>query len=89
MYVDRQLQAGGLLARSDGTAATVQVIDELSRLEALEEQWHALAQDIPSPMAQFDWIVSAAQTFRSDRLSIVTVQEGGALRAVATLVFRR
>lgn len=69
--------------------AKVEVIGELPRLEALEEQWHALARDIPWPMAQFEWIISAAKTYRDDKFCVVTVQEAGALQAVAPLVLRR
>jgi len=70
-------------------SAKVEVIGELPRLEALEEQWHALARDIPWPMAQFEWIITAAQTYRDDRFCVVIVQEAGVLQAVAPLVLRR
>jgi len=69
--------------------AKVEVIGELPRLEALEEQWHALARDIPWPMAQFEWIISAAKTYRDDKFCVVIVQEAGVLQAVAPLVLRR
>jgi CelD/BcsL family acetyltransferase involved in cellulose biosynthesis len=71
------------------TAARVEVIGELPRLEALEEQWHALARDIPWPMAQFEWIISAAKTYQDDKFCVVIVQEAGVLQAVAPLVLRR
>ncbi|ANY82272.1 hypothetical protein BB934_28515 (plasmid) [Microvirga ossetica] len=69
-------------------AAKVEVIGELSQLEALEEQWHALARNIPWPMAQFEWIISAAQTYRRDQLCVVIVHEAGVLHAAAPLVLR-
>jgi CelD/BcsL family acetyltransferase involved in cellulose biosynthesis len=71
------------------TAARVEVIGDLSRLEALEEQWQALARDIPWPMAQFEWIISAARTYQDDKFCVVVVQEAGVLQAVAPLVLRR
>lgn len=72
-----------------GTEATIEVISDLSRLEALEEQWHALAREIPWPMVQFEWILSAAQAYRRDKLFVVTVQAADVLQAVAPLVLRR
>ncbi|MEZ0170090.1 GNAT family N-acetyltransferase [Microvirga sp. TS319] len=89
MYVSRQWQDENLSLNLDGTTATVQVSSALVHLEALEEQWHALAHAIPWPMVQFEWIISAARTLRCGRLCIVTVQEAGALQAIAPLVLRR
>jgi CelD/BcsL family acetyltransferase involved in cellulose biosynthesis len=89
MYISQQLQEQNLYGRSVGTEATVQVVNDLADLEALEEQWNALARDIPWPMVQFDWIISAARIYRTGELFIVKVQEKGALQAVAPLVLRR
>ncbi|MBB4040791.1 CelD/BcsL family acetyltransferase involved in cellulose biosynthesis [Microvirga flocculans] len=66
----------------------VEVIDDLSRLEAIEKEWHALARDIPWPMAQFEWIISAARTYSRERLYLVTIREAGALQAAAPLILQ-
>lgn len=66
----------------------IEIIRDLAALEALEDEWTALARDIPSPLTQFDWAFAAAHAFRRDELFIVTVREGGVLRAVAPLVLK-
>lgn len=72
-----------------GTGVTVEVIAELSRLEALEDEWHSLARLIPWPMVQFEWIISAARTYGCDELCVIVVRDAHAIRAVAPLVRRR
>ncbi|MGO4524731.1 GNAT family N-acetyltransferase [Microvirga sp. 2MCAF35] len=64
-------------------------MSDLSRLEALEGEWNSLASQIPWPMAQFAWIVSAARAFRDDRLCIIVLRESGIIQAVAPFVLRR
>lgn len=66
-----------------------EIVTDVARLRQIEEEWRALASDIPSPMAQFEWIISAAEAFHQEPLFVVTMWQGRVLQAAAPFVLRR
>lgn len=61
------------------------MVRSIPQLEALRDEWHALAAPRRSPLAEHDWFMSCAEAFRGD-LRVVTAWEGGRLTGVAPLV---
>lgn len=79
--------AGGAFAPAGSLRkSTIEIIRNLSDLEALEQDWDALAGETASALVQFDWALAAARAFAEEELHIVVVREGGAVRAIAPLV---
>jgi CelD/BcsL family acetyltransferase involved in cellulose biosynthesis len=66
------------------------MVRSIPQLEALCDEWEALAAKFASPLLDHDWFISCAEAFhRSDDLQIVTVREGASLAGVAPLVRER
>jgi CelD/BcsL family acetyltransferase involved in cellulose biosynthesis len=70
--------------------AVVETIQRVAELEALRDEWNALA-DIPrSPLLRHEWLTCCARAFCADGdLRVVTVRQAGQLIAAAPLTARR
>jgi CelD/BcsL family acetyltransferase involved in cellulose biosynthesis len=78
-----------LVAMSRGTDE-VAVITTFDALEALQEEWNALAAPFAAPMVDHAWIACAARYLHSEGdLRVVVLREAGALTGVAPLVLDR
>jgi CelD/BcsL family acetyltransferase involved in cellulose biosynthesis len=64
----------------------VDVIRSLDQLRSLREAWDALAAAGGSPLLEYDWFLSCAETFhREADLRVVVIRSRGSLAAVAPL----
>jgi CelD/BcsL family acetyltransferase involved in cellulose biosynthesis len=63
------------------------MVRSIPQLEALGDDWNALARRLRTPVLDHDWFLSCAEAFYMNRdLSIVTARERGVLTGVAPLV---
>lgn len=63
------------------------MIRSIPQLEALRDEWEALAASRRSPLLELDWFLSCAEAFhREGHLCVVTSREAGCLVGVAPLV---
>ncbi len=62
------------------------MVRSIQQLEALREEWDALAREFQNPLLDHDWFLSCAEAFHRDQeLNIVTVRDGQRLTGVAPL----
>ena len=62
----------------------------VSPLDALHDEWQALAADLQTPLLDHDWFLSCAEAFHAGSdLRILTARRGGQLMGVAPLVEER
>lgn len=63
------------------------MVRSIPQLEALRDEWRALAARFETPLLDHDWFVSCAEAFHRDEdLRIVTVHRGSSLVGAAPLV---
>lgn len=68
------------------TSMSVRVLQKISELEALGEEWDAISIALGMPLLDHTWFASAAATLhRESDLRIVTVRESGRLVAAAPM----
>jgi CelD/BcsL family acetyltransferase involved in cellulose biosynthesis len=64
----------------------LEIVRDLSRLEAMSEPWRGLSVHNPVPMLSHEWTVAAARAFgKKAELAIFALWDGPKLRAVAPL----
>jgi CelD/BcsL family acetyltransferase involved in cellulose biosynthesis len=65
---------------------SVEVVRSLDALRPLREAWDALAVSNGSPLLEYDWFISCAETFhREQDLRVVVARSNGSLEGVAPL----
>ena len=65
---------------------SVDVVRSLDQLRSLREAWDALAAASGSPLLEYDWFMSCAETFhREEDLRVVVAKSSGSLAGVAPL----
>jgi CelD/BcsL family acetyltransferase involved in cellulose biosynthesis len=65
----------------------IEVVESLSRFQAVGPEWDALAERFERPLLRHDWLVSCAEALHHERdLRVVTVRRGDRLVAAAPLV---
>lgn len=63
------------------------MVRSIRQLEALRDDWDALAARFETPLLDHDWFLSCAEAFHRDAdLRIMTVRRGSSLEAVAPMV---
>jgi CelD/BcsL family acetyltransferase involved in cellulose biosynthesis len=68
----------------------IEIIDRVSELTGLEEDWHRLGSLFPTPLLQYEWFLTCAETLhREDDLRVVVLRSGGRVTAIAPLVVLR
>jgi CelD/BcsL family acetyltransferase involved in cellulose biosynthesis len=66
--------------------ASLDVVRSLDALRPLREAWDALAATSRSPLLEYDWFMSCAETFhREQDLRVVVARANGSLSAIAPL----
>jgi CelD/BcsL family acetyltransferase involved in cellulose biosynthesis len=64
----------------------IEVITNLEELHALAADWKSLGARFPTPLLQYEWFLSCAETLYSGgELRVVTLEEDGRLTALAPL----
>jgi CelD/BcsL family acetyltransferase involved in cellulose biosynthesis len=78
------------MALAMGTKAMLEIVRDLSRLEAIADQWSELAARRPSPMLSHEWTVAAAKAYgEKAEMAVFLLWDRARLRAAAPLaVFR-
>ncbi|HEV2972116.1 MAG TPA: GNAT family N-acetyltransferase [Pirellulales bacterium] len=65
---------------------STRIVDESSRLAALQSEWEALGGLLPSPMETYGWAMAAAASVKGrQRPALVVAERDGAVSAVAQL----
>lgn len=64
----------------------MEIIRSIQQLEALREDWNALADKLQSPLLRHEWFLSCAKTFQADgSLRVCVIRNNGRLVAAAPL----
>ena len=68
----------------------IEIVHGISALRKLEGEWTRLGAFFPTPLVQYDWILSCAETlYPEEDLRVVLVRAGDRVTAIAPLVLVR
>ncbi len=68
---------------------TIEIIEDLTSLKSLADEWNTLADQCKTPLLYHEWFTACAEAFcPPSRLSIRIVRANGCMTAVAPLVER-